>query len=73
MSRCYCCSAVKEPEFFYSATRARRPRLVALEDTDEMFVQLDKGNLSDVEDTEDEEDYDFIFEEAGRDDCALET
>ncbi|KAH6935390.1 hypothetical protein HPB50_005550 [Hyalomma asiaticum] len=62
-----------KPEFFYSATRTRRPRLVALEDADEMFVQLDNGNLSDVGDTEDEEDDDFIFEEAGSDDCTLET
>ncbi|KAH6921241.1 hypothetical protein HPB50_027776 [Hyalomma asiaticum] len=50
-----------KPELFYSATRARRPRLVALNDADEMFVQLDNGNLSDVGDTEDEEDDDFIL------------
>ncbi|KAH6948702.1 hypothetical protein HPB50_025892 [Hyalomma asiaticum] len=62
-----------KPEFFYSATRSRRPRLVALEDADEMFVQLDNGNLSDVGDTEDEEDEDFIFEEASSDDCALQA
>ncbi|KAH6923162.1 hypothetical protein HPB50_024122 [Hyalomma asiaticum] len=62
-----------KPEFFYSATRSRRPRLVALEEADEMFVQLDNGNLSDVGDTEDEEDEDFIFEEASSDDCALQT
>ncbi|KAH6921767.1 hypothetical protein HPB50_004673 [Hyalomma asiaticum] len=62
-----------KPEFFYSATRSRRPRLVALEDADEMFVQLDNGNLSDVGDTEDEEDEDFIFEEASSDDCSLQT
>ncbi|KAH6942539.1 hypothetical protein HPB50_007596 [Hyalomma asiaticum] len=61
------------PQFFYSATRARRPLLVALEDADEMFAQLKNGNLSDVGDSEDEEDDDFIFEEAGSDDCALET
>ncbi|KAH6925086.1 hypothetical protein HPB50_000308 [Hyalomma asiaticum] len=66
-------SAGMKHEFFYSATRTRRPRLVALEDADEMFVQLDNGNLSDVVDTEDEEDDDFIFEEAGSDDCTLET
>ncbi|KAH6940235.1 hypothetical protein HPB50_026403 [Hyalomma asiaticum] len=62
-----------KPQFFYSATGSRRPRLVALEDADEMFVQLDNGNLSDVGDTEDDEDEDFIFEEAGSDDCALQT
>ncbi|KAH6933503.1 hypothetical protein HPB50_015839 [Hyalomma asiaticum] len=67
------CSAGMKPELFYSATRARRPRLVALEDADEMFVQLDNGSLSDVGDTEDEEDDDFFFEEAGSDDCTLEA
>ncbi|KAH6945745.1 hypothetical protein HPB50_009740 [Hyalomma asiaticum] len=41
---------------------------VPLEDADEMFAQLDNGNLSDVGDSEDEEDDDFIFEEAGSDD-----
>ncbi|KAH6919683.1 hypothetical protein HPB50_029329 [Hyalomma asiaticum] len=47
--------------------------MVALKDAGEMFVQLDNGNLSDVGDTEDEEDDDFIFEEAGSGDCTLET
>ncbi|KAH9378954.1 hypothetical protein HPB48_012071 [Haemaphysalis longicornis] len=58
---------------FYSATRARRPRFVPLEDADEMFAQLDNGNLSDVGDTEDEEDDDFVFEETGSNDGVLET
>lgn len=44
-----------------------------LEDADEMFAQLDNGNLSDVGDTEDEEDDDFVFEETGSNDGVLET
>lgn len=66
-------AAGMKPQFFYSATRARRPRFVPLEDADEMFAQLDNGNLSDVGDTEDEEDDDFVFEETGSNDGVLET
>ncbi|KAH8019987.1 hypothetical protein HPB51_023803 [Rhipicephalus microplus] len=66
-------SAGMKPQFFYSATRARRPRFVPLEDADEMFAQLDKGNLSDFGDTEDEEDDDFVFEETWSNDGVLET
>ncbi|XP_075722084.1 uncharacterized protein LOC142765261 [Rhipicephalus microplus] len=62
-----------KPQFFYSATKARRPRFVPLEDADEMFAQLDNGNLSDVGDTEDEEDDDFVFEETGSNDGVLKT
>ncbi|KAL1486515.1 hypothetical protein MTO96_046927 [Rhipicephalus appendiculatus] len=62
-----------KPQFFYSSTRARRSRFAPLEDADEMFAQLDNGNLSDVGDTDDEEDEDLIVEEAGSDDCVLET
>ncbi|KAL3187756.1 hypothetical protein MRX96_024512 [Rhipicephalus microplus] len=66
-------SAGMKPQFFYSAMRARRPRFVPLEDADEIFAQLDNGNLSDVGDTEDEEDDDFVFEETGSNDGVLET
>lgn len=69
----YFSGAGMKPQFFYSATRARRPRFVPLEDADEMFAQLDNGNLSDVGDTEDEEDDDFVFEETGSNDGVLET
>lgn len=66
-----------KPDFFYSATRARKSRFVPLEDAYEMFAQLDNGNLSDVWDDEDNgEDDDLIFEGTGDDDgvlCTLET
>ncbi|KAL1441328.1 hypothetical protein MTO96_008740 [Rhipicephalus appendiculatus] len=57
-----------KPQFFYAATRARRPEFVSVKDGDEVFAHLDNGNLWDVGNSDDEEDDDVIFEEAGSDD-----